>query len=182
MPDLMEVFDMVSQKVEPDLDSWNQQERRQRRAARNRKLGAFAVVAAIAAVAGIVSVGALRSDDSKIPGAGGELTTDTLVGIWAREAGARFVKFNPDGTFAADDHKQLLYSGTSAATGTYELVDGTITFTTNGRSSLCRPNETWVWEARLIGNNRLRALVVDDATADCQMGLGLEWTWTRLDA
>jgi hypothetical protein len=31
MPELKEVFDMVSQKVEPDLDSWNQQERRQRR-------------------------------------------------------------------------------------------------------------------------------------------------------
>jgi len=49
MAELKEVFEMVSQKVEPELDSWNQQEARQRRAARNRKFGALVVVAAILA-------------------------------------------------------------------------------------------------------------------------------------
>lgn len=51
MPELKEVFDMVSQKVEPDLDSWNQQERRQRRSSRNRKVGALALAAVVVGIA-----------------------------------------------------------------------------------------------------------------------------------
>jgi Tol biopolymer transport system component len=47
MPDLREVFEMVKQQTEPDLDSWSEQERRMRQAARRRKTGALALVAAI---------------------------------------------------------------------------------------------------------------------------------------
>jgi Tol biopolymer transport system component len=67
MPELKEVFDMVSQKVEPELDAWNQQEQRQRRMARNRRIGAAAVAAAVVAgvvVAAIVSGGPLRKDNT----------------------------------------------------------------------------------------------------------------------
>jgi Tol biopolymer transport system component len=57
MPELKEVFDMVTKQTEPDLDSWNQQEQRQRRTARNRKIGGLAVAAAvIAAVAFALSL------------------------------------------------------------------------------------------------------------------------------
>jgi TolB protein len=49
MPELKEVFGMVTKQTEPDLDSWNQQEQRQRRAARNRRIGAIAVAAAVIA-------------------------------------------------------------------------------------------------------------------------------------
>lgn len=56
MPELKEVFDMVSQKVEPDADAWRQQNERHRRSARNRKIGAFAVVAALLTVAVIVAI------------------------------------------------------------------------------------------------------------------------------
>jgi len=48
MPELKEVFEMVTNQTEPDLDSWKQQDERQRRTARNRKLGVFALAAAIA--------------------------------------------------------------------------------------------------------------------------------------
>ena len=56
MHELKEVFDMVVKQAEPDLGSWNDQERRQRRTARNRKIGAFAVVAALLAGAAIVAL------------------------------------------------------------------------------------------------------------------------------
>jgi dipeptidyl aminopeptidase/acylaminoacyl peptidase len=49
MAELKEVFEMVTKQTEPDLDSWKQQEDRHRRAARNRKLGALALVAAVVA-------------------------------------------------------------------------------------------------------------------------------------
>jgi hypothetical protein len=47
MLELREVFEMVTKQTEPDLDSWKKQEDRQRRAARNRRLGAIAVAAAV---------------------------------------------------------------------------------------------------------------------------------------
>ena len=60
MPELKEVFDMVTNHTEPDLDSWRQQDERQRRSARHRKLGVFALAAAIAVVAVVMM---LRADD-----------------------------------------------------------------------------------------------------------------------
>src|SRR6266487_6210404 len=52
MHDLREVFEMVTKQTEPDLDSWKQQQDRQRRRARDRKLGAIGLVAAF--VVGLV--------------------------------------------------------------------------------------------------------------------------------
>lgn len=51
MTELNEVFEMTTKQMEPDQDSWAQQQRRQGRAVRTRKLGAFAVAAAIGIVA-----------------------------------------------------------------------------------------------------------------------------------
>jgi dipeptidyl aminopeptidase/acylaminoacyl peptidase len=51
--ELREVFEMITRNTEPDRDAWEEQERRQRRAARTRKLGAIGLVAALM-VAGIV--------------------------------------------------------------------------------------------------------------------------------
>ncbi len=58
MTELNEVFEMTTKQMEPDQDSWNQQERRQRKTARNRKAGAFAVAAVIilAAIAMILAI------------------------------------------------------------------------------------------------------------------------------
>jgi Tol biopolymer transport system component len=53
MAELREVFEMVTRNTEPDQDAWQEQERRQRRAARTRKLGTIGLVAALIA-AGIV--------------------------------------------------------------------------------------------------------------------------------
>jgi hypothetical protein len=55
MAELREVFEMTTKQVEPDLDSWRDQERRQGRGRQRRRLGALAVAAAIG-VAAIVLV------------------------------------------------------------------------------------------------------------------------------
>jgi Tol biopolymer transport system component len=56
MPELKEVFEMVTKQTEPDLDAWRQQEGRQRRTSRGRKLGALAVAATLGLVAVIVVI------------------------------------------------------------------------------------------------------------------------------
>jgi hypothetical protein len=69
MPELREVFEMTTKQVEPDADSWREQEKRQRRANRNKKVGAFAVTAAIgvAAVAVILGSRVGRNDPAANP-------------------------------------------------------------------------------------------------------------------
>jgi dipeptidyl aminopeptidase/acylaminoacyl peptidase len=53
MPELREVFEMTTKQMEPDQDSWKDQEHRQRRQARNRRVGAFAAVVVILIAAGL---------------------------------------------------------------------------------------------------------------------------------
>lgn len=60
MPELKEVFEMTTKQMEPDVDAWRDQEGRQRRTARNRKVGAFAVAGAIVVAAAVVLVVANR--------------------------------------------------------------------------------------------------------------------------
>ena len=49
MPEIREVFEMVTREVEPDHDAWQQQDDRRRRVIRNRRIGAVAVAAALMA-------------------------------------------------------------------------------------------------------------------------------------
>ena len=55
MSELREVFEMVTKQTEPDVDAWKDQERRQRKANRNKKIGAIAVSAAL--VIALVAIG-----------------------------------------------------------------------------------------------------------------------------
>ena len=51
MPELREVFEMTTKQMEPDVDAWRDQEKRQRRSSRTKKISVFAVAAAFAVVA-----------------------------------------------------------------------------------------------------------------------------------
>jgi dipeptidyl aminopeptidase/acylaminoacyl peptidase len=51
MPELREVFEMVRNQTEPVPGAWEEQQRRQRRVVRNRKIGAISLSAALAVVA-----------------------------------------------------------------------------------------------------------------------------------
>jgi dipeptidyl aminopeptidase/acylaminoacyl peptidase len=77
--ELKEIFEMVTNKTEPDLDAWQDQERRQRRRTTDRRTAAFAV-AAVVLVAAIVAVAALRDTPANEPAAS---TPPPLVGTTA---------------------------------------------------------------------------------------------------
>lgn len=68
MPELREVFEMVTKQTEPDIDAWREQERRQRRTSRNRKVGALAVAAVIGIVAVVVVMRAVDDGTGTQPG------------------------------------------------------------------------------------------------------------------
>lgn len=186
MPEVQEVFRMATQRVRPDPGALERQHRNQRWQVTKRKGGVYALVAALVIAGTLIGIGALRDQDPVGgPAAGEVLTTNDLIGVWVRSGTGggddfSFVKFNRDGTFAAAHYEQLLYSDNSPAVGTYELADGTITFTTDEQSSFCRPLETWVWEAMLVADGRLRTVAVDDGV-NCGVGLNIE-TWLRLSS
>ncbi len=75
MPELREVFEVTTKQMgEPDLDSWREQERRQRNVTRKRKLGAIAVAAALMIAGVVVAVSVLGSDDGQQMTPGSEST------------------------------------------------------------------------------------------------------------
>jgi dipeptidyl aminopeptidase/acylaminoacyl peptidase len=79
MPELREVFEMTTKQIEPDVDAWREQEKRQRRSGRNGKIGAFAV-AAVLGLAAIVLVLANRTDPNENrPGAVPSATPRTEI-------------------------------------------------------------------------------------------------------
>jgi hypothetical protein len=67
MTELKEVFEMTTKQMEPDQDSWNQQERRQRRTVRNRKVGALVVAAAIGLAAVVLIMELRPGGEAKTP-------------------------------------------------------------------------------------------------------------------
>lgn len=85
MAELREVFEIVTKQVEPDRDSWREQEKRQRRTSRNRKLSALAVAAVIMAAIALFAATALRrGKDGSAPATvvpSGSGLTLTEVGI-----------------------------------------------------------------------------------------------------
>ena len=113
MPELKEVFEMVSQKVEPDLDAWREQDHRHRRSVRNRRLGAFAVVAAMGVVAAVIAVNAMGADERERTGAPTgpnpadathvllDLETGTMNALPGSLTGGFSYAVSPDGTEVA---------------------------------------------------------------------------------
>jgi Tol biopolymer transport system component len=67
VPELREVFEMTTRQIEPEVDAWREQEGRQRRATRNRKIGAFAVAAAIGLAAVAFILGTRGGRDAPRP-------------------------------------------------------------------------------------------------------------------
>ena len=68
MAELKEVFEMTTRQVEPDLDSWKDQERRQQQTRRRRRIGAFAVAAAIGVAAVVLVLVTQPGENVTIPG------------------------------------------------------------------------------------------------------------------
>src|SRR5712691_2099741 len=80
MPDVHEVFRLATQTVRPDPGALRRQEARQRRAVRNRRLGAIAMVAAIAAALALVFT-VIRPSGGAMPATQPPPTPNTLVPV-----------------------------------------------------------------------------------------------------
>jgi Tol biopolymer transport system component len=66
MAETREVFEMATKEMKPDQSSWNDQQRRQRRRARNRRIGTFTVVAVVLLAVGAFGLTQMRG--TGIPG------------------------------------------------------------------------------------------------------------------
>lgn len=82
MAELREVYEMTTKQMEPDQDSWRQQEERHHRDVRRRKFGALAVAAAVGVVATIGIVWSLDGED------GADGTTPATVGTDTTDLGS----------------------------------------------------------------------------------------------
>jgi len=74
MSELREVFEMVTKQTEPDVDALKDQERRQRKANRNKKIGAIAVAAALVIALVAIGISTQGSDDVQPAGSGSNPT------------------------------------------------------------------------------------------------------------
>ena len=136
MPELQEVFRMATQKVDQDDGALERQVTKQRKAARNRQVGAFATVAVFIAIA----VGRLRAHARRHGWGAGGLALDPARDRWdgdgidgRRRHGqdhARSRRASPSaGTFYAvsPDHKTIAFNACCAQVGPIMAanVDGT---------------------------------------------------------
>ena len=133
MPELREVFEMVTKQTEPDLDAWREQEQRHRRAGRNRKLGAFAVAAGIGLVAVVVIIRAAGDGTGTQPAVqptppSGAYTIDLDTGgttpLPETLQGGDTYQVSADGTMLAYTRLGRLYVADVDGTGVREVPTG----------------------------------------------------------
>ncbi|MEX0983895.1 MAG: hypothetical protein WD096_02475 [Actinomycetota bacterium] len=113
MNELKEIFDMVTKQTEPDLDSWKDQEDRQRRSARTKRIGAYTVAAVFVVLAAIAVVtqrdgdgGTGPADEPVSPSPVPtvvthsylDIATGTRTPVAADLTDARLAEVSPDGT------------------------------------------------------------------------------------
>jgi hypothetical protein len=91
MPDVREVYEMVTRQKPPEPGALERQQKRQIRAARNKKIGAFVVAAAIA-LAAVVLIQETRSGEDAPPAPATQPTTVAPVDTAAQEVAMSFLK------------------------------------------------------------------------------------------
>jgi hypothetical protein len=192
MPELRDLFETVTTKVEPDLDSWKQQERRQRRRTRNRRVGTISLVAAIVIGLAVLAVTSMHHRttvpaNKPLPVPRGlPPTVSRIEGVWVKDPrpigpccgeSRILLRFTPDGTFAFDAGGDL---ATPDVLGTYKVTGRMITFTSGPRGAAC-PNDTFGWEAGIPEDGRMDWVFVQSGRwANCSVEIGTEWTLTRV--
>lgn len=194
MPELREVFEMVTKQTEPDVDAWKEQERRQRRVSRNRKLGALAVAAAIGIVAVVVVIRAVDEGTGTQPG--GQPTPTTAQPIPSISEGflepGRYVisTLNPDFdashqiTIDVPDGYEGLQGGWAAAKSGTDQTGVSTWVVANVYADACKWRGTADSQvssvdglvAALAGQRGLRVSTPTDATVDGFAGTYMERT------
>jgi len=169
MPELKHVFDLSTRHVEPDSDAWQQQEARQRKASRNRRLGGYAVGSGLAIT--VVLLATMLARDAG-PGTGTvtgtppptALTLPQLHGVWFEEDGSHLLSIGLDGSYALDDTGLLDTDPDDLGTVAIN-ADGSVRFVSVGASRACPPGDAWVWRSAVItGSGQLE---VSGATTAC---------------
>ncbi len=190
MAELKELFDMTTKHKEPDVGSWQEQERRQRRTTQNRKLGAYGAVAAL--IGGLVVFALVNrqgvgeeqpagtptsSPADALGGTGSHFYVDLETGertrVGAVLSGARLPEVSPDGQRIAyntccggDSIHVVALDGSDRRTVTPAALDGY--------------HPTWVddgtilFQARPTGTDALGDLyTVDVSTGEMTMVIDL---------
>jgi Tol biopolymer transport system component len=123
MPELKEVFEMVRNQTEPVTDAWEEQERRQRRVARNRKIGAISLSAALALVAAWFVLSGLDATDqgkkvtgqpAALPSKPGVYLFDLETGQATHVAGILPPGYDSPGIAVSPDGTMVAYRGTDS--------------------------------------------------------------------
>jgi hypothetical protein len=125
------------------------------------------------------SVAASRAISVTAPAEGSPPTvSEQLVGIWFVEpTGNLLVRFSPDGAFAFDNKGHL--APDPAVLGKYSLKEDTIRFTISGGGA-CTSGDSWAWEASLAEDGLLRIVHTKEASGNCRVPIGTEWTLIRV--
>jgi hypothetical protein len=184
MPELKEVFDVVSQKVEPDLEAWREQERRQRRTARNRRIGVFALVAALGVAAAVISMASRPQEERTVdvghPVDGSVPTNEAMAGLWLNQGpspgwSGLMAQFGRDGSFAFDAEGELGVS--PANVGTYEIDGHVVTFTSGSGGDTCSTGESFSMRVGVRDDGQLHGVMLEDG---CRTAKDTEFIWTRV--
>lgn len=172
-----------------------------------RRQGLIAMTSAAAVLAAVVAVwmGAQPATDSEaIPPAdekgvveevdvevdGQPPTVESLRGIWLNDGGPTpgeerlLLRFSPDGTMAFDNGGYL--DSVPAVLGTYEVNGDTISFQNDGGVA-CADGDEFTVRAHIhpmgagdpVGVH-LHVVFIEDGTGNCSVGIGTEWTFTRV--
>lgn len=107
----------------------------------------------------------------------GPPTVETLAGIWLNEDwDALLLALHSDGTMAFDNGGYL--DTDPAVAGTFALDQHDVVFTAG--ESACAAGDSWTFEATTPEDGRLLTVITEDGTGNCSVGMGTEWSWTRL--
>lgn len=110
------------------------------------------------------------------PAGGPPPTASELAGIWYSPE-APLTAFGPDGRFVIDNKGNL--DTDPAIRGTYEVVGDTSTFTIGGGGA-CTPTDSWTWQASLPEDGMLHLVQGEEASGNCRVQSGSEWTLIRV--
>ena len=88
MPDVQEVFRLATNKVKPDPNALERQQKRQRSSTRSSRARAYLVVAAVIAAVAIGVAAVMRTADLGEPTPGGSTPPTTLTFVTALPTGA----------------------------------------------------------------------------------------------
>jgi hypothetical protein len=121
---------------------------------------------------------AIREIPAPASGKGPPPTANELAGVWLQnEDSGLMVAFGRDRTFVVDNAGNI--DTNPAVRGTYRVDGSTITFTIKGGHA-CASGDSWAWTGLLPDDGLLGLVHTKEATGNCRVPKGTEWTLIRV--